>query len=89
MHLIRGAQTLIEHGATDVRAYCTHGVFSGNALDALEDSPLKKVVVTNTIFCEQAKKSKIVDYIPVGEHLAKTIRRIFENKSVSYLFPHY
>jgi ribose-phosphate pyrophosphokinase len=87
--LIRGAQTLIEHGATDVRAYCTHGVFSGNALDALEDSPLKKVVVTNTIFCEQAKKNKIVDYIPVGEHLAKTIRRIFENKSVSYLFPHY
>jgi len=50
---------------------------------------LKKVVVTNTISQEQAEKSDIVEYIPVGEHLAKTIRRIFENKSVSHLFPHY
>ena len=87
--LILAANALLEHGATEVHAYCTHGVFSGNALEALEQSPLKKVVVTNTISQEQAEKSDIVEYIPVGEHLAKTIRRIFENKSVSHLFPHY
>jgi len=87
--LILAANALLEHGATEVHAYCTHGVFSGNALDALAQSPLKKVVVTNTISQEQAEKSDIVEYIPVGEHLAKTIRRIFENKSVSHLFPHY
>lgn len=87
--LIVAANALLEHGATQVHAYCTHGVFSGNALDALAESPLKKVVVTNTISQEQAEKSDIVEYIPVGEHLAKTIRRIFENKSVSHLFPHY
>jgi phosphoribosylpyrophosphate synthetase len=55
----------------------------------LSESPLKRVVVTNTIFREQAEKSGIVDYISVGEHLAKTIHRIFEYKSVSHLFPHY
>ncbi len=88
--LILAANALLEHGATEVYAYCTHGVFSGNALDALAQSPLKKVVVTNTIFPhQQAEKSDIVDYIPVGEHLAKSIRRIFENKSVSHLFPHF
>lgn len=87
--LVLAANALLEHGATEVHAYCTHGVFSGNALDALAQSPLKKVVVTNTISREQAEKSDIVEYIPVGEHLAKTIRRIFENKSVSHLFPHY
>ena len=87
--LVLAANALLEHGATEVHAYCTHGVFSGNALEVLAQSPLKKVVVTNTIFQEQAEKSDIVEYIPVGEHLAKTIRRIFENKSVSHLFPHY
>lgn len=88
MTLIHAAHTLIEHGAIEVSAYCTHGVFSANALENLEASPLKKVVVTNTIFQPLADKSEVVEYIPVGEHLAKTIRRIFEYKSVSSLFPH-
>jgi len=85
----KAAGTLVDHGASEVRAYCTHGVFSGEALKTLAGSPLKRVVVTNTIFREEAERSGIVDYISVGEHLAKTIHRIFEYKSVSHLFPHY
>jgi ribose-phosphate pyrophosphokinase len=87
--LLEAAHALLDHGATEVYAYCTHGVFSGQALEMLGASPLKKMIVTNTIFHEQAKQSGIVDYIPVGDYLAKTIRRVFENKSVSHLFPHY
>lgn len=87
--LDKAARMLISEGAVDVYAYCTHGVFSGSALSVLEDSPLKRVVVTNTIFREEAEKSHVVEYISVGEHLAKTIHRIFEYKSVSHLFPHY
>jgi ribose-phosphate pyrophosphokinase len=87
--LVKAAELLLESGAHDVRAYATHGLFSGDALRMLSESPLKRVVVTNTIFREQAEKSGIVDYISVGEHLAKTIHRIFEYKSVSHLFPHY
>ncbi len=87
--LIRGTEKLLEHGATEVHAYCTHGVFSGSAVKSIENSPLKKIAVTNTILHKEAKSSNKVDYISVGEHLAKTIRRIFENKSVSHLFPHH
>jgi ribose-phosphate pyrophosphokinase len=87
--LIKGAQTLIAHEAKEVFAYCTHGVFSGGALESLRGSPLKRVVVTNTIFLEAAEKSDIVEYISVGEHLAKTIQCVYEYKSVSHLFPHY
>jgi len=87
--LVKASQTLKAHGATDMYAYCTHGVFSGNALDALEASPLKRVVVTNTIFLEAAEASDVVEYISVGEHLAKTIQCIYEYRSVSHLFPHY
>jgi ribose-phosphate pyrophosphokinase len=87
--LTKAAELLLESGAHDVRAYTTHGLFSGDALRMLSASPLKRVVVTNTIFRQEAEKSGIVDYISVGEHLAKTIHRIFEYKSVSHLFPHY
>jgi len=85
----KASETLVDRGASEVLAYCTHGVFSGDALKTLARSPLKRVVVTNTIFREEAERSGIVDYISVGEHLAKTIHRIFEYKSVSHLFPHY
>ena len=87
--IVRAARTLLDHGASDVTAFCTHGVFSGEALKCLQEAPLKRVVVTNTITHQDAVESDLVDYIPVGKHLAKTIRRIFENKSVSHLFPHY
>ena len=87
--LVKAAKALTGQGATEIEAYCTHGVFSGNAFEALNGSLLKRVVVTNTIFHESAERSHAVEYISVGEHLAKTIHRIFENKSVSHLFPHY
>jgi len=87
--LVKAAETLLQHGAIEVLAYCTHGIFTSGALDVLADSPLKRVVVTNTISRGEAEKSDVVEYISVGEHLAKTIHRIFEYKSVSHLFPHY
>ncbi len=87
--LIRATQILLECGATEVRACCTHGVFSGNALERLEASPLKMIAVTNTIFGQQATKSNKVEYISVGKPLAQTIKRIYDNRSVSHLFPHY
>jgi len=86
---VKAANTLLAQGATEVSAYCTHGTLSGNALELIAESPLKRVVLTNTIFNARANESEIVDYIHVGEHLAKTIHRIFEYKSVSHLFPHY
>jgi len=87
--LIKGSKALLAQGAREVSAYCTHGVFSGDALAAIKESPLKRVVVTNTIALDAAEKSDVVEYISVGEHLAKTIECIYEYRSVSQLFPHY
>jgi len=87
--LVKAAEILRESGATEVSAYCTHGVFSGDAVSILEASPLKRVVVTNTITHHCALQSDKIDYVSVGGHLAKTIRQVFEDRSVSLLFPHY
>jgi len=87
--LVKAANTVLARGALEVSAYCTHGTLSGSAIELLEESPLKRVVLTNTIFSNRVDGSGIIEYIHVGEHLAKTIHRIFEYKSVSHLFPHY
>ena len=87
--LVKAAEILLETGATEISAYCTHGVFSGDAVSVLEASPLKRVVVTNTITNQCALQSDKIDYVSVGGHLAKTIRQVFEDRSVSLLFPHY
>ncbi len=87
--LVKAGEILLETGATEVSAYCAHGVFSGDAVRILEESPLKRVVVTNTITNQCALQSDKIDYVSVGAHLAKTIRQVFEDRSVSQLFPHY
>ncbi len=87
--LVKAAEILLETGVTEVSAYCTHGVFSGDSVSILEASPLKRVVVTNTITNQCALQSDKIDYVSVGGHLAKTIRQVFEDRSVSLLFPHY
>ena len=87
--LVKAAEILLETGVTEVSAYCTHGVFSGDAVSILEASPLKRVVVTNTITNQCALQSDKINYVSVGGHLAKTIRQVFEDRSVSLLFPHY
>jgi ribose-phosphate pyrophosphokinase len=87
--LVKAAEILLKTGATEVSAYCTHGVFSGDAVAILEASPLKRIVVTNTITHQCALQSDKIDYVSVGGHLAKTIRQVFEDRSVSLLFPHY
>jgi ribose-phosphate pyrophosphokinase len=87
--LVKAAEVLAAYGATEISAYCTHGVFSGDAVAILEESPLKRVVVTNTITHQRALQSDLIDYVSVGEYLAKSIRQVFEDRSVSKLFPHY
>ena len=53
--LVKAADVVIQHGAKDAIAIVTHGILSGNAIDALNGSKLKKVVVTNTVPHEEKK----------------------------------
>lgn len=82
------AEILDERGARRIEAICTHGIFAEDALNSIEDSPISSVTVTNTIHNPDARKADFINYISVGDLFAKTIKRIYEEKSVSTLFPH-
>ena len=88
--LVKAAEIVLGRGgAIEASAFCTHGVFSGEAVEILDASPLKRVVVTNTITNQSALQSEKIEYVSVGGQLAKTIEQVFEDRSVSKLFPHY
>uniref|UniRef100_A0A914Q9N4 Ribose-phosphate pyrophosphokinase n=1 Tax=Panagrolaimus davidi TaxID=227884 RepID=A0A914Q9N4_9BILA len=68
---------------------CVHGVFSGPALQRLNNSCFEAVVVTNTIPQEEnMKKCSKIHCIDISMILAEAIRRTHNGESVSYLFSH-
>lgn len=85
--LCNAAQALKEHGAEEVFAYATHPVLSGPALERIADSPLKEVVVANTIPAgDKLERCAKLRSLSVAELLAEAIRRIYGDESVSSLF---
>ncbi|MBN2724010.1 MAG: ribose-phosphate pyrophosphokinase [Deltaproteobacteria bacterium] len=85
--LTKAAQAVIEQGATEVNALATHGIFSGKALENIDNSPLKKVWVTNTIpLSDIAVKSDKIAQLSVGRLLGEAIKRIHHGDSISSLF---
>lgn len=82
-----GANALIEAGAKEVYACCSHPVLSGPAIERIENSAIKELVVTNTIqLSEEKKMSPKVKQLSVASLMAEAISRVYENKSVSTLF---
>lgn len=84
--ICRGAEALKKAGAKEVYAACTHGIFSGSAIENLKLSPVKEVVVTNTIPVPIEKFIDKISVLSVGPIFASTIGTVFENKSVSEIF---
>jgi ribose-phosphate pyrophosphokinase len=85
--LARAAYALIEKGAKDVYACCTHPVLSGKAVEIISGSPIVEMIVTNTIpLQEEAKACSKIKVLSVSSLLADAIRRIYEDESVSCLF---
>lgn len=81
------ALELKRHGAQSVRAYITHPVLSGPAIDNIQDSELDEVVVTDTIpLSEEAKKCSKIRVISLAEMLAQAIKRVNIEQSVSSMF---
>ncbi len=81
-----GAEALIERGAKEVYACCTHPVLSGPAIERLQNSSIKEVVVTNTIALPQEKKVPKIKELSVAPLFGEAIIRIHEDLSVSKLF---
>jgi ribose-phosphate pyrophosphokinase len=85
--LSQAASALKQHGAATVKAYCTHPVLSGPALERIEDSALDEVVVSDSIPLHQtAKACSKVRQISIAKLLAEAIDRTMHNRSVSCMF---
>lgn len=84
--ITQGAKALSDAGAREVYACCSHGVFSGPAMQRIQDSPLKKVVILNTIQQLQDKLIDKIEEVSVAEIFAEAIERIYSYISVSTLF---
>ena len=80
------AQALQDAGALEVYACCTHPVLSGPALDRLNTSVIKEVVVTDSIQVPEEKTGGKIVQVSVDQLMAEAIKRIHENRSVSPLF---
>ncbi|WP_203649066.1 ribose-phosphate diphosphokinase [Secundilactobacillus yichangensis] len=80
------AQTLKNAGANDIYAVATHPVFSKNAVTQMKDSPLKKVIVTDSIQMPESKQFDKLEIISVGNLMGQAIRRIYSEQSVGKLF---
>ena len=87
--IVQGAQALMERGAKEVHACCTHGVLSGDAIPRIESSMLSSLLVTDTIPIPECKQISKIRVISVAGLLADAIRRIHEDCSVSELFQDY
>ncbi|CCH60568.1 hypothetical protein TBLA_0D00610 [Henningerozyma blattae CBS 6284] len=82
--LVKACDTLLDNGAKEVIAIVTHGIFSGNAREKLQNSRLSRIVCTNTVPVDI--DLPIVDQIDISPTLAEAIRRLHNGESVSYLF---
>ena len=84
--LCNAAVALMENGATEVYACATHGVLSGPAIERIKNSPLKEVVLLDTIKLDKEKQLDKIIQLPVAPVFAEAIARIYEDKPVSPLF---
>jgi len=79
-------KTLYENGAKEVYATATHGIFSDPALARIQESPVKEVVVTDTLSMTLSPEDTKIKVLSVADVLANTIKNVFEDESVSDLF---
>lgn len=87
--IVAGANTLIEKGAKSVYIACTHPVFSGPAIERLQNSVATEIVVTDTIELPEEKRFEKLHIASVSGLLAHTIQNIEEAKPVSDVFAIY
>jgi len=82
-----GAATALSlGGAKDIYACATHGVLSGPAVERLNESPIKELVLLDTIPCPPQKACGKIKYLSVAPLFAEAIERIYEEVSISSLF---
>jgi ribose-phosphate pyrophosphokinase len=85
--LCNAADALKTAGASDVVAYITHGVLSGEAVNRVNASSLRKLVITDSIMASEATNASAkIRQLPIAPLLGEAIKRIADESSVSSLF---
>ncbi len=84
--VVNAAKALEEAGAVEIYATCTHAVLSGEAISRLGNSPIREIVVLNTIPLPPEKQIPKITVISVAEIFAEAIERIYGDMSISSLF---
>ena len=85
--LVKAAQAIKDQGAIDVMACATHALFSGGAIEAIQESVLEEVLVSDSIpLSPEAAACEKVEVVSFAPLIGESIKRIHEEKSVSILF---
>lgn len=85
--LCNAAVALMNEGATEVYAYVVHGVLSGKAVERVQNSPIKKLITTDSIQpSDEVKASGHFEQLTIAPLLGEAILRIAEDRSISALF---
>ena len=86
--LVAGCKILAEHGATEIYAAVSHGIFSKTAVELIEESPIKEMLITNSIPLSPEKRAKStkIKQLSVAYMLAKTIEAIQTHEPVSDVY---
>lgn len=87
--IVAAAQALMDYGAKEVYACCTHPVLSGPAVERIQSSPIKELIVLNTIPLPPEKKIDKIKVLSVADLFAEAINRIYEDVAISTLFDEY
>ena len=86
--IVKASEALFENGAEDVIVTATHGVLSPPAAQRLQDSRIKEVVVTDTLPIPHENRFPGLTVLPIAPLLARAIREVFDEGSVTSLFDH-
>ncbi|HAG43261.1 MAG TPA: ribose-phosphate diphosphokinase [Clostridium sp.] len=84
--ICNGANALVERGAKEVYACCSHAVLSGPAIERIQASAIKELVMLDTIQLQEEKQIEKIKILSVAPIFAEAIKRIYEDISVSKLF---
>ena len=84
--MMEAANILQKFGAKEIYAGCTHGVLSGPAIERIKNSPLKELVITNTIPLPKEKEIPQIKVLSIAPLFAEAIRRLHEHEPMGDLF---
>lgn len=84
--IVQGAQALADQGAKEIYACCTHAVLSGPAIERLEKSPIKELVMLDTIHLPEEKLLPKMKVLSVADMFAAAIENVYLDKPMSKIY---